>query len=124
MTKVDEAVMVKSNTNQSIAQACCAHNHLLTNLPEDGWFGVSLGWPSPVLGSKWVFGYVFTEVSSGKRQPQHGRQRGIVEHDANLTDKEQYELMYKGTNDHAFIIDRYFLHPRGGNSGCFFNFYI
>lgn len=58
---------------------------LTSSLPEDGWFGASLGRPIPVLGPKWVFGHIFTDVSSNKREPQHGRQRSIVEQNANLT---------------------------------------
>lgn len=64
------------------------HLSAFVSLPKDGWFGVSLGRPISVLVPKGVFGHIFTDVSSCKRQPQHGRQRGIVEYNANLKQKK------------------------------------
>lgn len=55
-----------------------------SSLPENGWFGASLCQPTPVLSLKWVFAYIFTDVSCNECEPQHGRQRSIVEHNANL----------------------------------------
>lgn len=72
----------------NIAQPCLYPQASVYSLPEDGWFGTSLGSPIPLLCLKWVFGNIFTDVSSSEGQPQHGRQRSIVEHNANLTQVE------------------------------------
>lgn len=67
------------------------------SLPEDGWFGASLDRPIPVVGPKRVFGHIFTDVPGSKRQPQHGRQRSVVKHDANLTQIKMETDITKGS---------------------------
>lgn len=89
LTQPSEAVMINSHIVNNDLIRTSEHVHInacsrTSCLPKDGWFGAGLGRAIPVLGPKWVFGHIFADVSSNKREPQHGRQRSIVEHDANL----------------------------------------
>lgn len=70
----------------------CERMIATSSLPENGWFGARLCRPTPVLSLKRVFAYVFTDVSRNECEPQHGRQRRIVEQNANLIQIERWLL--------------------------------